>query len=63
MPVTRSTLADLDAGLVPAFAAADTPKSGGTLTSAVTAEAPGTDCHAITTHAVVHVLAGVWLDR
>ena len=37
--------------------AAETPKSGGTLTFAVTAEAPSTDCHAITTYAAVHVLA------
>ena len=36
---------------------AETPKSGGTLTYAVTAEAPSTDCHAITTYAAVHVLA------
>ena len=40
-----------------ATAAAETPKSGGTLTFAVTAEAPSTDCHAITTYAAVHVLA------
>ena len=33
------------------------PKSGGTLTYAVTAEPPSTDCHAITTYAAVHVLA------
>ena len=38
-------------------AAADTPKRGGTLTFAVTAEAPTTDCHATTTYAAVHVLA------
>ena len=52
--------------------AAETPKSGGTLTFAVTAEAPSTDCHAITTYAAVHVLApqfanqdlaDVWLDQ
>src|SRR2546423_6421677 len=44
--------------LVPSVpAAAETPKSGGTLTFAVTAEAPSTDCHAITTYAAVHVLA------
>ena len=43
--------------LSPAIALAQTPKSGGTLTYAVTAEAPSTDCHAITTYAAVHVLA------
>lgn len=37
--------------------AAETPKRGGTLTYAVTAEAPTTDCHATTTYAAVHVLA------
>src|SRR6185436_2459403 len=47
----------LIAGLLPSLAAAETPKSGGTLTFAVTAEAPSTDCHAITTYAAVHVLA------
>ncbi|RTL67552.1 MAG: ABC transporter substrate-binding protein, partial [Hyphomicrobiales bacterium] len=50
-------------GLVAAFlapgaaSAADTPKRGGTLTFAVTAEAPTTDCHATTTYASIHVLA------
>ena len=34
-----------------------TPKTGGTLTYAVTAEAPSTDCHATTTYAAMHVLA------
>ena len=38
-------------------ARAQTPKPGGTLTYAVTAEAPTTDCHATTTYAAVHVLA------
>jgi peptide/nickel transport system substrate-binding protein len=47
----------LVAGLLPGVAGAETPKSGGTLTFAVTAEAPSTDCHAITTYAAVHVLA------
>src|SRR5438105_13403074 len=47
----------LVAGLLPGLAGAETPKSGGTLTFAVTAEAPSTDCHAITTYAAVHVLA------
>ena len=47
----------LVAGLLPGVAAAETPKRGGTLTFAVTAEAPSTDCHAITTYAAVHVLA------
>ncbi|MDX2159662.1 MAG: ABC transporter substrate-binding protein [Hyphomicrobiaceae bacterium] len=37
--------------------AADTPKPGGTLTYAVTAEAPTFDCHATTTYAAIHVLA------
>src|SRR5690349_4304564 len=50
-------LMGLLATLAPAVAAAETPKSGGTLTFAVTAEAPSTDCHAITTYAAVHVLA------
>ncbi|MDX2203736.1 MAG: ABC transporter substrate-binding protein [Hyphomicrobiaceae bacterium] len=40
-----------------AVLAADTPRRGGTLTFAVTAEAPTTDCHATTTYAAVHVLA------
>ena len=39
------------------MAAADAPKKGGTLTYAVTAEAPTTDCHATTTYAAIHVLA------
>jgi peptide/nickel transport system substrate-binding protein len=39
------------------LAAADTPKKGGSLTYAVTAEAPTTDCHATTTYAAIHVLA------
>src|SRR5947209_7356988 len=47
----------LVAGLLPGAAGAETLKSGGTLTFAVTAEAPSTDCHAITTYAAVHVLA------
>ena len=38
-------------------AAAEEPRHGGTLTFAVTAEAPTTDCHATTTYAAVHVLA------
>lgn len=38
-------------------AAADAPKRGGTLTYAVTAEAPTTDCHVTTTYAAIHVLA------
>ncbi|MGE0699732.1 MAG: ABC transporter substrate-binding protein [Hyphomicrobiaceae bacterium] len=45
-------------GLALATAAdAQTPKSGGTLTFAVTAEAPTFDCHATTTYAAIHVLA------
>ena len=42
---------------LPGLAAAETPKRGGTLTYAVTAEAPTTDCHATTTYAAIHVLA------
>jgi peptide/nickel transport system substrate-binding protein len=42
---------------VPAMAVAETPKRGGTLTYAVTAEAPTFDCHATTTYAAIHVLA------
>ena len=38
-------------------AAAQTPKKGGILTYAVTAEAPTFDCHATTTYAAIHVLA------
>jgi peptide/nickel transport system substrate-binding protein len=45
------------ATLLPAAAIAQSPKTGGTLTFAVTAEAPTTDCHATTTYAAVHVLA------
>src|SRR5215467_8915268 len=44
--------------LVPAGARADEQaKSGGTLTYAVTAEAPTYDCHATTTYAAIHTLA------
>ncbi|MBS0242092.1 MAG: ABC transporter substrate-binding protein [Proteobacteria bacterium] len=42
--------------LVPATAA-ETPKKGGILTYAVTAEAPTFDCHATTTYAVIHVVS------
>lgn len=51
------------AGAATAFVAltmgadAQTPKRGGTLTYAVTAEAPTFDCHATTTYAAIHVLA------
>jgi peptide/nickel transport system substrate-binding protein len=38
-------------------ALAETPKRGGTLTYAVTAEAPTYDCHATTTYAAIHTLA------
>ena len=41
----------------PSLAVAEAPKKGGTLTYAVTAEAPTTDCHATTTYAAIHVLA------
>jgi peptide/nickel transport system substrate-binding protein len=57
MRTLSKLLAGLVASLIPAIALAQTPKSGGTLTYAVTAEAPSTDCHAITTYAAVHVLA------
>lgn len=43
--------------VLPAGSAVAQPKSGGTLTYAVTGEPPSTDCHAITTYAAVHVLA------
>ena len=43
--------------IMPSGARAETPKSGGTLTYAVTAEAPTTDCHATTTYAAIHALA------
>jgi peptide/nickel transport system substrate-binding protein len=45
------------AGTIAAPAAAQTPRTGGTLTYAVTAEAPTFDCHATTTYAAIHVLA------
>ena len=45
------------AALMPSGAQAETPKSGGTLTYAVTAEAPTYDCHATTTYAAIHTLA------
>lgn len=45
------------AALMPSGAHAETPKSGGTLTYAVTAEAPTYDCHATTTYAAIHTLA------
>ncbi len=57
MHILRRLITGLVASFLPAVAAAETPKSGGTLTFAVTAEAPSTDCHAITTYAAVHVLA------
>lgn len=63
MIIPHCFIAGLVASLLPVVALAQTPNSGGTPAFAVTAEAPGADCHAITTYAVVHVLAGVWLDR
>jgi len=42
---------------LPCLAVAGAAKKGGTLTYAVTAEAPTTDCHATTTYAAIHVLA------
>ena len=47
----------LCSALLPATGRAESPKRGGTLTFAVTAEAPTSDCHATTTYAAVHVLA------
>ncbi len=44
-------------GSLATTAMAQTPKKGGTLTYAVTAEAPTFDCHATTTYAAIHVLA------
>src|SRR6185295_8209640 len=57
MHILRRLITGLLASVLPAIAAAETPKSRGTLTFAVTAEAPSMDCHAITTYAAVHVLA------
>jgi peptide/nickel transport system substrate-binding protein len=45
------------AALMASGAHAETPKRGGTLTYAVTAEAPTYDCHATTTYAAIHTLA------
>ena len=53
----RAGLALAMAGAVGAPVMAQTPKTGGTLTYAVTAEAPTFDCHATTTYAAIHVLA------
>lgn len=44
-------------GLSSGEAGAEGPRRGGTLTYAVTAEAPTTDCHTTTTYAAMHVLA------
>src|SRR4029079_4558645 len=57
MHIIRLLLIGLLSNVLPPVALAQAPKSGGTLTFAVTAEAPSTDCHAITTYAAVHVLA------
>jgi len=54
---SKLLVAAILAGLAPSAAGAQTPKSGGTLTYAVTAEPPSTDCHAVTTYAAIHVLA------
>src|SRR4029453_19576718 len=56
MQIMSLLVAGLLASLLPS-AAAETPKRGRILTFAVMAEAPSTDCHAITTYAAVHVLA------
>jgi peptide/nickel transport system substrate-binding protein len=55
--VSRFLLAAVAAALAPTAAFSEAPKAGGTLTYAVTAEAPTYDCHATTTYAAVHVLA------
>jgi peptide/nickel transport system substrate-binding protein len=55
--LSKALIAILGVAFLPGAALADTPKTGGTLTYAVTAEAPTTDCHATTTYAAVHVLA------
>ena len=57
MGIVRLLVVAVIASLMPLMASAETLKRGGTLTFAVTAEAPSTDCHAITTYAAVHVLA------
>src|SRR5947199_1363868 len=57
MHILRLLFTGLVASILPPIAAAETPKNGGTLTFAVTAEAPTSDCHATTTYAAVHVLA------
>jgi peptide/nickel transport system substrate-binding protein len=55
--LVRHGLAGLAIAAVSLPAAAQTAKRGGTLTYAVTAEAPTFDCHATTTYAAIHVLA------
>ena len=55
MPLGLATMAL--AVCLPCLAVAGAAKKGGTLTYAVTAEAPTTDCHATTTYAAIHVLA------
>jgi len=47
--LTGLLVSGLLASLIPATAAAETPKCGGIFTFAITAEAPSTDCHAIAT--------------
>ena len=56
-PMLRLGLSLALAASIAAPASAQTPKSGGTLTYAVTAEAPTFDCHATTTYAAIHILA------
>lgn len=53
----RLGLAMALAGALALPAAAETPKRGGILTYAITAEAPTFDCHATTTYAAVHTVA------
>ncbi len=57
MLAQRGLVAIATTVLLPGALQAQAPKRGGTLTYAVTAEAPTTDCHATTTYAAVHVLA------
>jgi len=53
----RSTALALALVAFASTADAQTPKRGGTLTFAVTSEAPTFDCHATTTYAAIHVLS------
>jgi hypothetical protein len=74
--IVKLVLAAVVAAVMLGVAQAETPKRGGTLTYAVTAEAPTYDCHATTTYAAIHThrarregqfrphpQADVWLDQ